>query len=439
MGLTYWWRVTSSLRSRLVRGGLSGLTVRVLAIVMGFLSSVVIVRLLGAEEYGRFAFALTIVTFLVMPSTLGLPTLIVREIAGGEATKDWGRIRGIIIWSRRVVFGSSLALCGAAAALIQTNLISIDAELKPALLLALLVVPLLAFAQTIDATLRGVHRVFWGQFPDAVLRPTLMMLGVAAIYYTVGRSVTAFETIGLMILVLMGVVVLGIILVRAYMPAEVTRATPSYVGMDWARTLIPLSFITGLQTLYNNTDLLLIGIMVDTTSVGTYRIALSISNVATFGIMATNLVVMPYYANLHKTGDWAQIWKISRYAGLATFALCGSMTAILFLFGQPLISFVYGVEHINAYWPAVVLSLGLSVYGIWASIGGVAMMTGREDRFMKILVGSVSANAILNIILIPYYQINGAAVASAISFSLNGLFLWMSTQRLAQEAEMDKR
>lgn len=405
---------------------------------MGFLSSVMIVRLLGVEEYGRFAFAFTIVSTLAIPCMLGLPTLILREVAGCEATKDWGRMRGILAWSRRIVGLSSLVLCLAAAALIQAAVIPVDPDLRPVLLLALILVPLLPFVEIAGAALRGLHRVFWGQFPNAVIRPVLMMLGVAAIHGIAQRPVTAFEAVALTIFVLMSVLALGLILITMYIPVEVARSTPSYASMEWAKALIPLSMISGLQTLYNNTDLLLIGLLVDTANVGTYRIALSISNIATFGIMAVNLVVMPYYANLHKKGDWTKIWKISRYAGVATFAISATMTTLLFVFGQPAISYVYGQEQSGAYWPAVILSLGSSIYGIWASLGGVAMMTGREDQFLKVLAGSVLSNVILNLLLIPMYQANGAAVASAISFALNGVLLWVLAKNLEERSKPEK-
>jgi len=429
----HWRCVITSLRSKLIKGGLSSITTRVLAILSGFLLSVGIVRVLGAEEYGRYAFVLTVVTLLAMPSVLGLPTLVVREIASSGPTKNWGRIRGIRNWSLCLATISSFIFCTSAALFIHAGIISVDAELKPVFLLGFILVPLFAFAEIVDAILRGVHQVFWGQFPNRVMRPLLILTVVVATYYVLQRPVSAFHVVVITIFVLVGVLSLGLLLVRRHLPAAIYTSKARYANSEWLRVLMPLSIISGLQAVYNNTDLLAIGMMVDTTSVGTYRIALSIANVASLGVVAINLVVMPHYASLYEQNDWNKIRKISMYAGLGAFSISCVMTAFLFVFGRPLIVLIYGVDQSGAYWPALLLSLGNAVYGIWASLGGVAMMTGREDRFLKILIGSVVANVVLNFVLIPKYQINGAAIASAISYVLNGILLWIFTKDLLKD------
>ena len=56
---------------------------------LGFLTSVVLARLLGAEGFGDFSFPMAIVELLLVPTTLGFPSLVVRELARYQVQSKW--------------------------------------------------------------------------------------------------------------------------------------------------------------------------------------------------------------------------------------------------------------------------------------------------------------------------------------------------------------
>ena len=61
---------------------------------LGFLTTVLLARLLGAEGYGIYAYAYALVMLLAMPAQSGLPNLIVRETARGLAEGTPDRVKG---------------------------------------------------------------------------------------------------------------------------------------------------------------------------------------------------------------------------------------------------------------------------------------------------------------------------------------------------------
>ncbi len=56
---------------------------------LSFVISIVLARLLGAEGYGAYAYAISWVTFLITPALFGLDTLIVRQIAVYVTHEKW--------------------------------------------------------------------------------------------------------------------------------------------------------------------------------------------------------------------------------------------------------------------------------------------------------------------------------------------------------------
>ena len=71
------------------------------SLVAGFVIALLLSRTLGSSGYGAYAFAIALGTFLSIPVLLGLPTLVVREVASDRVRAQWGLIRGIIRWSNQ--------------------------------------------------------------------------------------------------------------------------------------------------------------------------------------------------------------------------------------------------------------------------------------------------------------------------------------------------
>jgi O-antigen/teichoic acid export membrane protein len=92
-----------NLKSELLKGGLGSIVIKVSNTLLGFLTTLVLARLLGASNYGAYSFALTIILFLTLPVQMGLPQLITREIAKMQALQHWGLMREIWQWSKHFI------------------------------------------------------------------------------------------------------------------------------------------------------------------------------------------------------------------------------------------------------------------------------------------------------------------------------------------------
>ncbi len=86
------------------------IVLKVIFTVLSFLFAVVFARLLGAEGYGIYAYALF--SLLALPAQAGMPNLIVRETAKGVAQNRPDLIKGVWNWSGRItaVFSFILAV-----------------------------------------------------------------------------------------------------------------------------------------------------------------------------------------------------------------------------------------------------------------------------------------------------------------------------------------
>lgn len=56
------------------------------------MTTVALSRILGANEYGQYAFVFAIISILAIPTQVGLPQLVVRETAKAMEAKHFGRM-----------------------------------------------------------------------------------------------------------------------------------------------------------------------------------------------------------------------------------------------------------------------------------------------------------------------------------------------------------
>lgn len=105
------------------------------------------------------------------------------------------------------------------------------------------------------------------------------------------------------------------------------------------------------------------------------------------------------------------------------FNLVLSLLIMVFfiLIGQPLIRLLYRAEFERAYMPLVIIITGNIFMIFYKFIYTLFISDGKRLVSVIIFIIAVSVNIVLNILLIPTYNINGAAFASLVSYSMCGI------------------
>ena len=80
------------------------------------LSLAVMARLLGVEEYGRFALVLTWVTVLTLLANGGADQTLLRCVPAYRVQQQWAHLHGVLRWARRRALRLGLVLAATAAA-----------------------------------------------------------------------------------------------------------------------------------------------------------------------------------------------------------------------------------------------------------------------------------------------------------------------------------
>jgi O-antigen/teichoic acid export membrane protein len=402
-----------SLRAHLIRGATGVLGLKVINAVLALATGVLLARALAPSGYGVYAYALAWIQLLLIPTTVGLPALVTREVAVYDARRDWARLRGLLLRANQAVLALSLALmllAGGATWLIA----GLQEPSARTLWLALPLLPLFGLAALRGACLRGLHRVLLAQLPDIVVRPALFVALIGTIWL-LGARLTPERVMGLQVLAVAGAFLLGAALLWRSLPREVGPAVPAYATRAWAVSALPFLLMGGLNLVNYQTDLIMLGWFGTAAEVGVYRVAGVGSGLVVFVLGAANAMLAPTIAALHARGETRRLQRVVTQSARLVL-LCALPAALaLILFGRWILTAVFGAEYAVGATALAILAAAQLANAATGSVGQLLSMTGHERDAARGIALSALINVVLNALLIPRWGMNGAAAASAAS------------------------
>lgn len=133
--------------------------------------------------------------------------------------------------------------------------------------------------------------------------------------------------------------------------------------------------------------------------------------------MATNSIVAPIISELHSLKTHQELQQIITLAARGAFVFTIIVGAFIALTGSYLLSF-FGSAFFKGYPALLILLLGQTINAVSGSVGLIMILTGHHVQAARIFGLSAMLNIIFNAILIPFFGIVGAALATAITTAL---------------------
>ncbi len=385
--------------------------------IIALILAAFLARMLGPSGYGQYSFAFAAVTLLAIPVQLGLPTLVVRETARYRFKKDWGRLKGLLRFASWTTLFVTFCVLSVAGVLYRYHGDWFESEGLTVLLVALGLLPMIALGNLRGAALRGLGCVIQGQLPEMIFRPTLFLI----LLLVVASAGLLTPTIAMTMHVAAALFsfLIATQLLRKNLPFRVTEVVPLYGYQRWFYSILPLSFIFGMQLANSQVDILVLGFLEANAEVGIYKVAATGAVQVPFGLSLINAVFAPQFVHLYEGGKVQELKVLARQAAILSFIFSLPLVISFIFFGKQILSLFFGDSYLSAYVPLVILSIAQLVTASGGSFNTVLTMMKHENSVAFGVFIATTVNLILNFILIPQYGIIGAAIATAIS-----LILW---------------
>lgn len=412
----------------LLRGASGAFIIQVLGAGIAITVQMLLARMMGAEHYGIYTYALTWINILVLLGKVGLDTTLLRYMAAYNARKEWSVLRGLWGRSNQLVLITSVIVSSSSALVIWLLQERLDSELSQTFWIACVLLPVLALLGLRQSALRSLRRVVLAQIPGTILRPLLLAGSVVVYFYVLGQRVDGTRAMLFNLLTAMVVFAVANFWLRKALPTSLKRATPKYKTREWLRVSLPLLLVSGMRIILNRTDIVLIGIVVGTTEAGIYAVASRMAQLVTFGLTAGNMIAAPLISELYSQG---KITLLQRTVTLTAWGatISSIFIGILLIFGKTAVLEMFGKEFVMGDSVLLILVTGQLINACTGPVGYLLNMTGYQDVNAKIIFCIVCLNILLNYPAIMLWGINGAALVTSVLIALKNIWTWYEVRR----------
>lgn len=392
---------------------------------LAFLSSVILARILGSSGYGIYSYGVSVAMVLAVIAKLGLPQLLLREVAAASAREKWSLVRGILVRGEQAVWGGSLLVGVLAVTVIHLVPGWPEDDQIATVLWAVGLVPVMALGAIRSGALRGLQRVVLGLIPQALLRPGMLIILVSLAYVAAESNVDSALAMGLHVTA--GAIAFFVAtwwLIRN-LPEGVHRERSTDRLGEWSRAAAPFFLLGVVQTVNGQVDILMLGTLRPADELGIYRVALAIGSLVPFFLGAANVVIEPEVSRLYSGEDRTTLQRLITTEARWVLLMTGPIVVLLLVFGGEFLHVVYGGQYEAGYDPLAIIAVGQLANVGMGPVVLVLNMTGHQRESLQGVSLAAVYNVVANAALIPVLGAIGAALAHATSLVVwNGYLVY---------------
>ncbi|MEC4894913.1 MAG: flippase [Oscillatoria sp. PMC 1051.18] len=398
------------------------LIIQATGLVLTYSVQVILARWMGRTEYGIYEYTVAWSLLLAIPAGLGLPRTVLRLISEYRVRKDWGSLRGIVRGSWLLTLVAGFLLClGVAGTIWSINYYHSFIYAMP-MLVGLGLIPLQALVQLQLETARALEDVPLAYAPSQIVWPILVICGGFFLLQT-NHHLNSLIMIAVATVMLFVVVAFQLWFLREKLNRKIEPATPVYAYREWLAIALVLVLQQAFYIILNQTDIIMVGSLVGPGATGIYNAAVKTAMWVSFILQIVNIVAAPAFATLYTQGKLQELQKVVSTVTVWIFWPSLAIAACLLLLTKPILS-LFGSDFLVASLPLKVLVLGQVVNAICGSVGSLTVMTGHQNKSVKIFGVSALINLVLNAIAIPRFGAVGAAMTT--SFTMVVWNIWLS-------------
>ena len=377
----------------------------VLITLIGFFSTMLFSHILGKDLMGVYYLFVAYYGIFNMIGDGGFGQAAVKRISEGKEQNEYltayACLRGLLIVVSTVI-------------LLTLSPLFIDLQEYNIVLCIILTIAAAAFGNTITMGVYGLGHV-------GVKNVGVGIGELARIIVQIGTVLLGYSVYGLIGGYIAGIIVSGILCIKYF------TFRPAKFGFRHIKSLFAYGFwiflISTGSLAFSYTDTIFIGYFMTNGDVGVYRTAFQFTSAAAFITAAIAPTLTPKISRWSKDNEWEKIvYPVSR--GI-TFGL---ILAVPVLFGgiflaDKLLYYFYGADF-AAGAAACCILFAVQIVSVFTTFLGTALSASdhAKQSFYATATAAV-VNIILNCIFIPILGINGAAISTLISYSLNAVLI----------------
>ncbi|QIN81733.1 oligosaccharide flippase family protein [Rubrobacter tropicus] len=381
--------------------------------VLGYVAQVAVARLLGAQFYGFYTLGVAVVNGVHIVSRFGMENGVVRYVAHHREHGDEARVRGTIVQALLITLAISLALSVVmffGAGLIADRLPKDAPEMVMVLQAFAFVLPFFVFMSMTAWATQGFQTVTYAAYIQQFIRPGLFLLFVGACYL-IGAGIVGVIAAYALAMFLAGVA--GLYYLKKLFPplfdrqAQTKFETKALFGVS-----VPMSVTQGAQYLNNFSAILILGAFAAGSPVGIFNAAARTATFLTAVRFAFSGIFSPIISGLHARQDREEMGRLYKDVSRWIFTGAFVLFLVIVVFAPQVMS-VFGASFGQGVTALVIVAVAQLYSSSVGPAPRMLAMTGNQNFAMIATSVAAVTGVVVSLILIPRYEILGAAIGMA--------------------------
>jgi O-antigen/teichoic acid export membrane protein len=369
--------------------------------VSSFILMVYIARILGANEYGRFTFALAFVSLFGVLADLGISTILIREFAGSKEREH--EFQSLL--SLKMFLGALMLMVVS----IGSFFITADPGIRKMIwILALYMLINNGFLGMYYSFFQARQKMEYQAFSEIFLALATMAICFPVLFNIPSAQNLSYSYLSSTIATLVFVSLLFHFKITPLKISWNREIYKKFLMMSW-----PLTFISILNSIFTNTDSVMLGAQKQITQGGWYNAAYRISLMSSVFVGIVSGSFFPALSESFKN-SMEKLQRIWNYQMEVITVLAFPLMVGGIALAAPIIEFAYGHDFAPAIPAFQILMVMAGVGLLYAPFYHALIVSHEQKKSLWAVLSGVTLNVILNIILIPRYSLYGAAIASVI-------------------------
>ena len=387
--------------------------------LLSYFYRIIIARTFGPEIYGYYVIAIMIFIWFTMIFSFGFYEGLLRYLPWYIGKKQDNKLKYLFRITNIIV-----TISGIIATIIlflTSDYIAINIFHSPNLSIYLKVfsflIPLFLLNNIFLSTLLVYEKVNWYSFILNILQNVIKVVSLIFLIF-IGLKTNAIiisYSLGIIVMLIFSYFACKYFTPKVFGKNNLEKKDKKGVLNEFFSYSWPLLFSLGIAEIFYWADTFLIGYFKSSSEVGFYNAAIPIALLMMIVPELFLKLLLPLISKDFSKGNIEVVKQTSQQVGKWIFILNLPIFIIMYFFPGVIINILFGSEYLVAYKSLKILVFGSFIYSlVWIHISLLAM-AGKSRLILVNLVLASILNIILNILLIPSYGINGAALATTIS------------------------
>ena len=386
---------------------------------IGYLFLILVTRNIGASAWGLFVLFLAILNISSIFGKLGLDTLIIKLVSSSSGFDS--RLRKVYFSSFRfILFFSSIV---SVIIYLLSDIIAIyffnDISHAEIINIVAYAVPIFSLVSLNENTFRGLKMIKEFAFFQKVSKFLFSSLIFISLFYILKFNNLKIPIISYIVSLSIVLLITQFLLLKEF---KFIIKQKKYLGcVKLLKQSFPTMLSSGVLLLMSWVDSLMIGSFISEYEVGVYNVALRVAMITSITLNAVNSISAPKISETFNNGRFDEFNKVVKKTTKTIFYFTIPIALVIILFPNFILG-LFGSDFTKAKIVLLILVFSNIINSLSGSVGIIFNMTGKEKVFRNIISVSLLLNIFLNLLLIPKYKIEGAAISSAISLIFWNLY-----------------